>query len=323
MHTEDDCNNTGRRERLIIAELDGQFPDYYALLAVPQDASKKEILFAYRQKARDGHPDKQGSTAKANEAFSHINNAKHALTSRDLRRQYDSQLRTAEEVAGSERRPPPRQSPSSPKSENYTDFLYGQWRRYKGRPYCVPDPLRPPSSAPASFDGAALGDSNTAREYSVPDHPPFGKFTWPLIDHEEAGLWANVRSDDPIYNHLAFVTSICARLCDTAARLEQGMVALDAYCDSNVPFSAASLPKKYSRRLHGDKETCERVHAANSLMWEICRYITAGYQRWQFELTELKTYMAYYEATKCLKDSEAELEAVTVVMDAMLTAIQE
>lgn len=62
--------------------------DYYKLLGVSRDASKKDIKKAYRQKSLEYHPDKNKAEGAA-EKFAEINRAYEVLTDEDLKQVYD------------------------------------------------------------------------------------------------------------------------------------------------------------------------------------------------------------------------------------------
>jgi curved DNA-binding protein len=63
--------------------------DFYAALGVPRTASQKEIQRAYRQLAREHHPDVNKDPA-AEERFKEIAEAYDVLSDPDLRRKYDA-----------------------------------------------------------------------------------------------------------------------------------------------------------------------------------------------------------------------------------------
>ncbi|KAG8898217.1 hypothetical protein FRB99_007594, partial [Tulasnella sp. 403] len=60
--------------------------DYYKVLGVARDADGRAIKKAYRQKARDAHPDKGGSEAK----MAAINEAYEVLSNAELRARFDN-----------------------------------------------------------------------------------------------------------------------------------------------------------------------------------------------------------------------------------------
>jgi hypothetical protein len=68
-------------------------PDFYEMLNVPRNASLENIRTAYKEKARQLHPDKDRSEGKENlEKMQELNNARDVLCDPTKRQQYDAQL---------------------------------------------------------------------------------------------------------------------------------------------------------------------------------------------------------------------------------------
>jgi curved DNA-binding protein len=66
------------------------YKDYYEILGVPQDADEKAIKKAFRQLAREHHPDANPDNPEAAEArFKEINEAYEVLRDAEKRRKYD------------------------------------------------------------------------------------------------------------------------------------------------------------------------------------------------------------------------------------------
>jgi curved DNA-binding protein CbpA len=65
------------------------FLTYYQLLDVETYASKKDILIAYKTKAKAYHPDKNDGHHTANTLFQMVNQAKDVLTNTAQRLKYD------------------------------------------------------------------------------------------------------------------------------------------------------------------------------------------------------------------------------------------
>lgn len=63
--------------------------DYYKVLGVAADATAKEITKAYRQLARDSHPDTHPNDAKAEERFKEVSAAYDVLGDEAKRKEYD------------------------------------------------------------------------------------------------------------------------------------------------------------------------------------------------------------------------------------------
>jgi molecular chaperone DnaJ len=64
-------------------------PDYYAVLGVSRDASQEEIKAAFRQLARQYHPDVNKDDPEAEEKFKLINEAYQVLSDPEARAVYD------------------------------------------------------------------------------------------------------------------------------------------------------------------------------------------------------------------------------------------
>src|SRR5271169_6748881 len=63
--------------------------DYYALLGVGRDAGDEEIKRAYRQRARELHPDSTGGDAAAEARFKEVTRAYEVLRDPERRARYD------------------------------------------------------------------------------------------------------------------------------------------------------------------------------------------------------------------------------------------
>lgn len=105
----DDYEEVGTRKRSKSAkELfddtstdDGQLPDYYKVLKINNDATKSEIKKAYRQLAKESHPDRARQSLKndndvykittdPDSIMAEINKAYEILSDDDLRKKYDA-----------------------------------------------------------------------------------------------------------------------------------------------------------------------------------------------------------------------------------------
>lgn len=62
---------------------------YYKILGIKPDAKMEEISKAYKDKAKDYHPDKNGGVKAATDMFQFLNAAKDCLSDPDKRLEYD------------------------------------------------------------------------------------------------------------------------------------------------------------------------------------------------------------------------------------------
>src|SRR5690606_35634892 len=65
--------------------------DFYAVLGAKKDAGQADIKKAYRQLARDNHPDSNPDNRAAEERFKAISEAYGVLGNAEKRKQYDEQ----------------------------------------------------------------------------------------------------------------------------------------------------------------------------------------------------------------------------------------
>lgn len=66
-----------------------KYSDYYAILGVDKSASEKDIRRAYRQLAKEYHPDTHPGDQEAEKKFKEINEAYEVLSDREKRSRYD------------------------------------------------------------------------------------------------------------------------------------------------------------------------------------------------------------------------------------------
>ena len=66
-----------------------EYKDYYKILGVAKDADEKAIKRAYRQLARQYHPDKNPENDAAEEKFKEINEAYQVLSDPQKKQMYD------------------------------------------------------------------------------------------------------------------------------------------------------------------------------------------------------------------------------------------
>ena len=103
-----------------------EFKDYYKILGVERTASEEEIRKAFRNLARQYHPDVAKDKKTAEEKFKEINEAYEVLSDPEKRRKYD-QL-GANWKQGADFRPPPgwerRARRSGGDAESFSDFQF-------------------------------------------------------------------------------------------------------------------------------------------------------------------------------------------------------
>jgi len=63
--------------------------NYYKLLEIEPNSSTEEIVKAYKNKAKEYHPDKNNNSPTATKLFQFINDAKDTLTNKVKRLEYD------------------------------------------------------------------------------------------------------------------------------------------------------------------------------------------------------------------------------------------
>lgn len=70
-----------------------QRKDYYEILCVMESATQEQIKQAFRKKAIELHPDKNGGCEKKAELFKEVNEAYSVVGDEQKRRQYDAARR--------------------------------------------------------------------------------------------------------------------------------------------------------------------------------------------------------------------------------------
>ncbi|MDO7642537.1 MAG: DnaJ domain-containing protein [Reinekea forsetii] len=114
------------------------FKDYYKILGVKPDASDADIKLAYRQLARQYHPDKNPA-AGASDKFKAAAEAYEVLKSSDRRAEFDELRRYGGQQPNGFRAPPGWQSRARPSSAqgDYSDFfnsMFGSSGRAQPKP---------------------------------------------------------------------------------------------------------------------------------------------------------------------------------------------
>ncbi len=123
--------------------------NHYEVLDVPEQATAEDIKKAYRKKALETHPDKNGNTPEATAKFQKVTEANSVLSDESQRKAFDTWLRN-------ERAPKPAPTPSS-------SWQQGQHRH-------VPNPTRPTppeSSQHRRKDSEPAAQPYQSRTYTV------------------------------------------------------------------------------------------------------------------------------------------------------------
>ncbi len=127
--------------------------DYYELLGLSSSASEDAIRRAFRQRAKDVHPDLNPDRSEwATQEFQRLNQAQEVLTDPERRRQYDSERETYLGVFGSapqreyEYTPPPGKPGEGfytrTQNRSRTQSPYGDWSRWENIDPSPPPPPR-------------------------------------------------------------------------------------------------------------------------------------------------------------------------------------
>ena len=100
--------------------MNNNYITYYQLLGIEPSANKEDILKAYKEKAKEYHPDKNDGHFTATKLFQYIQEAKEVLIDSQKRLEYDY-------MAGIKMKPEPAPKiirvPVTEKSNNYGSLL--------------------------------------------------------------------------------------------------------------------------------------------------------------------------------------------------------
>ena len=103
--------------------------DYYKILGVPKDADAAAIKKAYRNLARDLHPDRNSTDKAAETRFKEVSEAYSVLSNPDKRKEYDE----ARSLFGSGFRVPTERAPAAAVRSTSTSVTCSAGRRPAGR----------------------------------------------------------------------------------------------------------------------------------------------------------------------------------------------
>lgn len=255
------------------ADIDGVFPQYYQILGVPADATRRDISLAYRVLALSEHPDKNGGTPEANARFAHINQARDVLNDPKLRKDYDKQLyqqrrdardaqrRAAEEQrkrAAEEQRRAQMFADAPSVSESAFDHAFKRDRAGHGPPttsWFMENP-----DAEARF-----------HEFINRQNLPFGKYGTPEVPGGE-GAWIGTPRAHPVWNQAAEVWAACSSLCNVAGTVERLLRELETVAEK------ACAKQKFTAFLSRmPDDHAQKYHCSIELLWDILRFSGSGY----------------------------------------------
>jgi hypothetical protein len=254
---------------------------YYQILRVPPEATRRDISVAYRALALSEHPDQNGGTPDANARFAHINQARDVLSDAKLRTDYDKLLYQQQQDARGAQRRADEAAPRTAAREERRRAAEKQRRAQAS--------AEAPSISQSAFDHAFRREragqrppppswfwenpeaDARFREFVNRQHLPFGKYAPPEVPGGK-GAWIGTPRTHLVWKQAAAVWAACSSLCNLTATVERLLRELETVAER------ACAKQKFTGflpRMLDDH--AQKYHCGIELLWDILRFSASGY----------------------------------------------